>query len=275
MTASHATDPTGIDRYDTDGYAIVRGVLDKNLIAEADQHVDRLLEQNPELRADQLGHVLARTDPFWFRLIADPRLLDLVEPIIGPDIGLFATHYLCKEPFSGRAVPWHQDGGYWPLDPMEVVTVWLAVTASDESNGALRVIPGSHRQSLMELVPTGRDEALALEVPVEVDERRAVTLALNPGDVSVHHPNIVHGSRANTSDRWRRGLTIRYIPTSTRITSLASSRPQSLYRSINRMKNHHGHRMRSCNGGPWVERTGKCKVTHAHKHTPRAPSSWP
>jgi Phytanoyl-CoA dioxygenase (PhyH) len=68
---------------------------------------------------------------------------------------------------------------------------------------------------LMEMVPTNRDEVLPVEVPVAVDQQEAVAIELSRGDMSVHHPNIVHGSDANMSTSWRRGLTIRYIPTTT------------------------------------------------------------
>ncbi len=199
------------------GYVIFRDVLDTGLVADASRHVDWLLEQNPGRRADELGHELARRDPFWYRLISDPRLVDIAEIFTGPDVALFASHYICKEPGVGRAVPWHQDGGYWPLDPMDVVSLWLAVSQSMLANGCLKVVPGSHKTHLMEMVSTNRDDVLPLEIPVEVDERDAAAIELAPGDVSVHHPNIIHGSDANTSTQWRRGLTIRYIPTSTRI----------------------------------------------------------
>ena len=205
------------------GYVIFRDVLDADLIADANRHVDWLLAENPACRADELGHALARRDPFWHRLISDRRLVDIAAIFTGPNIAVFATHYICKEPRVGRAVPWHQDGGYWPLDPMDVVSLWLAVSASTTANGCLKVVPGSHRTRLMEMVATNRDEVLPLEIPVAVDEREAVALELAPGDVSVHHPQIVHGSDANTSSEWRRGLTIRYIPTSTRILDAESS----------------------------------------------------
>ena len=123
----------------------------------------------------------------------------------------------------GRPVPWHQDGGYWPLEPMDVVSLWLAVTDSTLANGCLKLLPGSHTTRLMDMVPTNRNEVLPLEIPVAVDEREAVAVELAPGDVSVHHPNIVHGSDANTSASWRRGLTIRYIPTTTRILDVDMS----------------------------------------------------
>ena len=116
--------------YAETGFVVFRNVLDAALIADASRHVDWLLERHPELRADELGHELARDDPFWYRLVSDPRLVDIAEIFIGPDVALFATHYICKEPGVGRAVPWHQDGGYWPLEPMEVVSLWLAVSDS-------------------------------------------------------------------------------------------------------------------------------------------------
>jgi ectoine hydroxylase-related dioxygenase (phytanoyl-CoA dioxygenase family) len=210
--------PEAIRReYAEAGYVIFRGVLDVDLVADANRHVDWLLAHNPGLRADELGHTLARDDPFWHRLVSDARLVDIAAVFNGPNVALFASHYICKEPGVGRAVPWHQDGGYWPLEPMDVVSLWLAVSESTTANGCMKLVPGSHRTNLMEMVPTNRDEVLPLEVPVAVDERDAIAIELAPGDVSVHHPNIIHGSDANTSGAWRRGLTIRYIPTTTRI----------------------------------------------------------
>ncbi len=87
--------------YEEDGYVIFRSVIDPDLIATANQHVDWLLERNPDLGPDQLGHELARNDPFWYRLVSEPRLFDIAEILVGPDIPLFATHYICKEPRTG------------------------------------------------------------------------------------------------------------------------------------------------------------------------------
>tara|TARA_R110001592_G_scaffold28169_4_gene103882 strand:- start:48 stop:833 length:786 start_codon:yes stop_codon:yes gene_type:complete len=207
------------EQFDQDGFVIYRNVLDSDLIREADAHVDWLMKKHPELRPEDLNHTLVQHDPFWVRLVSDDRLLDIAEQYIGPNIALFASHYICKPPHDGQAVLWHQDGSYWPLEPMEVVTLWLAVTDASPDNGCMRVIPGTQNMDLQELrqrrdVPnvlnSGMDDAL-------VNEGEAVDCVMSPGDVSVHHPNVVHGSNPNTSPRWRRGLTIRYIPTSTRI----------------------------------------------------------
>lgn len=85
----------------------------------------------------------------------------------------------------------------------------------------MRVIPGTQEMTLQEMKPrTDVDNVLSSGMDDSfVDEKKAVDIVLKAGDVSMHHPNIVHGSNANTSPKWRRGLTIRYIPTSTRIVT--------------------------------------------------------
>jgi len=209
-----------VKEYDEAGYLVFRQVIDAALISEASDHVAWLTERHPELRGEELSHELVARDPFWVRLVSDDRLLDIAEIFVGPDIALFASHYISKPPFSGQPVLWHQDGAYWPLVPMHVVTLWLAVDESVPENGCLRVIPGSHRGDLHAL--RRRDDTanvLGSESATDVDESRAVDMILAPGDVEVHHPKIMHGSAANTSPRRRCGLTIRYIPTSTRIVT--------------------------------------------------------
>ncbi|TDE60325.1 phytanoyl-CoA dioxygenase family protein [Nonomuraea mesophila] len=215
---------TDVDRtlqdFDRDGYTIFRNVLDRDLIADASDHVSWLQARHPDRHGEDLGTELVPRDPFWVRLVSDERLLDIAELFVGPDIALFASHYISKPPFSGKPVLWHQDGAYWPLEPMRVVTLWLAVDEATTENGCLRVIPGSHREDLHELRQRDDvDNVLGSESAVAVDESKAVDLVLSPGDVEVHHPNILHASNANTSPKRRCGLTIRYIPTSTRITS--------------------------------------------------------
>lgn len=205
--------------YDKEGYAIFENVLDAELMAEAQEHIAWLMKKYPERRPENLAHELVAIDPFWVRLISDERLLDVAEQFIGPDIALFASHYISKPPFDGRPVLWHQDGSYWPLEPMNVVTLWLAVDDSVRENGCLRVVPGTQTLELQEMKKNDKvANVLESEVdPALVEEDKAVDLILKSGSVSVHHPNVIHGSEANLSAMRRCGLTIRYIPTSTRI----------------------------------------------------------
>lgn len=207
------------DQYEQDGYVIARNILDADLMAEARDHVFWLLDRNPGVAPEQLHAHLAVQDPFWIRLVSDPRLLDVAEQFVGPNIALFSTHYICKAPYTGAAVLWHQDGSYWPLDPMEVVTFWLAISETDPGNGCLRIIPRTQHLDLQEM-KENLSVANVLNSSIDdsfVDESEAVDCIMQPGDVEIHHPNVIHGSNANTGDRWRMGLTIRYIPTTTRI----------------------------------------------------------
>jgi ectoine hydroxylase-related dioxygenase (phytanoyl-CoA dioxygenase family) len=103
---------------------------------------------------------------------------------------------------------------------MEVTTIWLAATESNRENGCLRVLPGTQNNKLLsraELqdVPDGKNVLSSGIHPSQIDDSDVVDLELKAGDVSIHNPRIIHGSEANTSDKWRIGLTLRYIPTST------------------------------------------------------------
>lgn len=209
--------------YDREGYAIFRNVLDIDLIAETAAHIDWLQKKNPDLRPENLDYFLMTKDAFWVRLISDDRLLNIAQEFVGKNIALFASHYIAKPPKHGKAVTWHQDGSFWALEPMNVVTLWLAIDRSDVDNGCMNVIPQSQNMTLIDrdaMEDQSADEESLFGTGIraeDIDESKAVNLVLQPGDVSVHHPNIIHGSLANHSERWRRGLTIRYIPTTTKI----------------------------------------------------------
>ena len=226
MSDSHATlkqaDP--MSGFAADGFAVFRNVLGPDLVAEARGHVQWLLDRHPDRRGEDLGHDLMTNDPFWVRLISDDRLLDVAQRFVGPNIALFASHYIAKPPFNGKKVRWHQDGSYWPLKPMEVVTLWLAVDDTDPENGCLRVLPGTQNERLLpyDELDQSTDDADVLGSGIRPDsivESAAVDVRMSAGDVEVHHPSLIHGSNANASARWRRGLTIRYIPASTRIVT--------------------------------------------------------
>ena len=213
-------DKTLRQEYDENGYVIVRTAIDPDLAAESVDHVHWLLEKNPGTRPEQLHHNLLAHDPFMHRLAGDERLLDIVEQFIGPNIALFAAHYIAKRPYKGQAVGWHQDGSYWPLEPMEVTTLWLAGSDSKKENGCMRILTGTQNARLLkqrEMIPLDTEEFVLGSAihPSQIDDSQAVDLELNAGDISMHNPQIIHGSNVNASDQWRVGLTLRYIPPST------------------------------------------------------------
>jgi phytanoyl-CoA hydroxylase len=210
--------------YDAQGYCIARNAIDADLAAETVAHVHWLVKKHPDLRPERLGHNLMANDPFMHRLVSDDRLVEIAAQFIGPNVAMFAAHYIAKKPSVGQAVQWHQDGSYWPLEPMEVTTLWVAGTDSTVANGCMRVLPGTQNNRLLkrsEMVDLDRDKfVLGTGIrPDMIDDSDAVDLELKAGDISIHNPMIIHGSNANTSDQWRVGLTLRYIPTTTKVTA--------------------------------------------------------
>lgn len=211
--------------YEENGFSIIRNVIPPDLLEETKSHVAWLTDRYPDLRPEHLHHPLIRNDAFWVRLVSDPRLVDIAEFFLGPDIACFTAHYICKPPHDGQPVLWHQDGSYWKLDPMRALTVWVAVDECTTENGCLRVIPGSHRLPLYQPVRQTDSPNMLFSVSEEklveewTEQHGVVDVELNPGDVEIHHPNILHCSEPNTSAQRRCGLDIGYIPTTTRILS--------------------------------------------------------
>ncbi|MBI1336210.1 MAG: phytanoyl-CoA dioxygenase family protein [Phycisphaera sp.] len=162
---------------------------------------------------------------FWhprlFDWLLDDEVLDLVEPILGPDIALFSSHFICKPPAIGKRVPWHEDSAYWKgrLDPMRVVTVWLAVDPSTPENGCMRVIPGTHLNGFSDYDPVAnpKEQVFGSEIRQgQYDESKAVDCVLKAGQASLHDGRIIHGSAANKGTMRRCGYTMRYISAATK-----------------------------------------------------------
>ena len=149
-------------------------------------------------------------------LIRHPRILDAVEDIIGPDILCWGTSFFIKERRNPGYVSWHQDSTYWGLEPPDIITAWVAFTDSNAANGAMRVIPASHKLDQAPHRDTFAAENLlsrGQQITVDVDEREAAMLELAAGEMSLHHVRLIHGSDPNPSDDRRIGFAIRYIPT--------------------------------------------------------------
>lgn len=149
-------------------------------------------------------------------LIRDPRILDPVEDVLGPDILCWGSGFFIKDPHDRARVTWHQDSTYWGLSKPDVVTAWVAFTPSTHANGCMRVVPGTHAlQQLPHRDTFAADNLLSRgqEIAVEVDESKAIDVELACGEMSLHHVLLVHGSEPNRSGLRRIGFAIRYLPT--------------------------------------------------------------
>ncbi|MCY3947326.1 MAG: phytanoyl-CoA dioxygenase family protein [Anaerolineaceae bacterium] len=154
-----------------------------------------------------------------WQLGSNLRILDLLEPILGPDFYLWGSQFFSKDPGDRSVAGWHQDAAFWPLTPHRTVTVWLAFEDSDVGNGAMQVIPGTHRAGILQHAGE-HDEHDVLNMRLErgnFSRSDAVHLCLRAGQVSLHDDNLVHGSAPNESDRLRCGLTLRYSASEVRV----------------------------------------------------------
>jgi non-heme Fe2+,alpha-ketoglutarate-dependent halogenase len=207
-----------IRQYREQGYYAPVRVMSR---AEADAVRGKLeaFEVRNGVMAGALRHKSHLLFTWLDELVRHKAILDAVEAVIGPDILCWGSSFFIKEQRNPAFVSWHQDSTYWGLDPADVVTAWVALSDSTAANGAMRVIPGSHRLEQVPHRDTFRSENLlsrGQEIMVDVDERQAVMLELQAGEMSLHHVRLIHGSDPNPSGTRRIGFAIRYLPTSVR-----------------------------------------------------------
>lgn len=190
---------------------------------------EKLAALSPEVRPESMD-VPHFTDTGLFRWVLSDAVLDLVEPIIGPDIALFSTHFICKPTGDGKRVPWHEDSAYWKtmVSPAEIVTVWLAIDPSMLVNGCMKVIPRTHAEGKKGFSDYVDVDTTANVFHTEIDPRQrredlAVPCILEPGQCSLHDARLMHGSEANTSNIRRCGYTMRFMGTHVKLNPEAET----------------------------------------------------
>lgn len=147
-------------------------------------------------------------------LIRLPRVLDVVERVVGPDIYCWGSSFFIKEPHSTGYVAWHQDAPFSSIPAGgEIVTAWIALAPSTKANGCLKVVAGTHTHQVEHEFARNTANLLSQgqEIAVEVDEAGATAIELQPGQFSLHHQFIFHGSGPSHSDERRIGYAVRYI----------------------------------------------------------------
>lgn len=205
-----------VEQYRRDGYVHPIRIMSP---AQAGELRDRLESFERSTGGPLKGDLRHKTHLLfsWLAdLIHHDRILDAIEDLYGPDLLCWSSSFFIKEARSPGFVSWHQDSTYWGLSRPDVVTAWVALTPSTRANGAMEVIPGSHTLDQIPHRDTfDADNMLSRgqEVMVDVDPGRAVALELEPGEISLHHVRLVHGSAPNPSGDRRIGYAIRYIPT--------------------------------------------------------------
>jgi non-heme Fe2+,alpha-ketoglutarate-dependent halogenase len=194
---------TGLDVFDEAGV---------QKLNEGFEKLSTLLKPGEKHFAMNAWHQRSR---WLYDVCTNSQILDYVEDLLGPSFYLWGSHFFTKAPGSMDTVAWHQDAPYWPLSPHDTATVWLAFNDVDEDNGAMKVIPRTHKQGLIKHKTSGdSNNVLGLELEDgSYNESDAVQLCLKAGQISIHDDALLHGSPANTSNRWRVGLTMRFSST--------------------------------------------------------------
>ena len=212
-----------IDNYNTHGFVIPEFRFTAQRVAQLRGAMDRVIAENPNKRPEQLvsvhvtdsGREGVKGDPVFFDLAKDEAVLDMVEQLIGPDIVLWGCQAFCKPGGDGMEVPMHQDGHYWPIQPLATCTAWIAIDDSTAENGCMRVVPGSHRRQTLFKHRTEDRSDIVLNQRVSdegFEDSTAVDVELKAGQLSLHDVYLIHGSNANLSPRRRAGIAIRYMP---------------------------------------------------------------
>jgi non-haem Fe2+, alpha-ketoglutarate-dependent halogenase len=224
-----------IEQYREEGFVSPIRVMSEAAAGE----YRRRLEAFEATSGGSLGGDLRHKSHLLFTWLAElvrhDRILDAVEDLYGPDLLCWSTNFFIKEKANPAFVSWHQDSTYWGLSKPDVVSAWIAFTPAHGGNGAMQVIPGSHKVDQIPHRDTFDKHNLLTrgqEIAVDVDESKAVTITLEPGEMSLHHVRLVHGSPPNTSDDRRIGFAIRYVPTS--VSQIAGEDSATLVRGTDR-----------------------------------------
>ena len=200
-------------RYDRDGFVFPVKALEtdeaqacrdalESAEAQANDSDERSLAQG-------YAHMLI---PAITDLVRDPRVVEPVSEILGPDLLLWGANFFIKEARTGSFVSWHQDLNYWGLDGEDEVTAWVALSDASIESGAMRFIPGSHRDRVEHRDTFDEGNLLSRGQEIaEVDDSAAVDIVLKPGEMSLHHGLLFHASSPNQTDDRRIGLALRYI----------------------------------------------------------------
>jgi len=215
--------PEDLSTFREKGWVVPRWELPPDLLAEMRQAYDALLARNSDVASDIIlaphqtdgGSMGIVGSEKWLDFATHPGLVAIARQLIGDDIVLWGTTLFGKPAFGGKETPWHQDGEYYPIEPLEVLTIWIPLDDVTSENGPMRFIPGSHkaRKLFSHTWIEGDDKTINLVCESKhFDEDTAEPLILRAGQVSFHDVYMIHGSHANRTDRRRAAFVVRLMP---------------------------------------------------------------
>lgn len=214
-----------LNHYKEKGYLIPKFRIPEVLLNDMRTEYQALLDRNPSITSDiMLGPHLenpgaqgVKGSRRFLEFATQPELLDIAAQLIGEDIILWGTTIFGKPAHCGKATPWHQDGDYYPIEPLETLTIWIPLDDVTMENGPMTFIPGSHKAHTTYSHHWEENENLVINQVCDAqhfDPATAEPLLLEAGQVSFHDVYMIHGSEPNTTNKRRAAFIVRLMPAS-------------------------------------------------------------
>lgn len=227
-----------LDGYNAKGYHLPVDVLSQDEVTAYRSQLEGYEAKSGGPIKGEMRHKSHLLFPWINELMRHPRVLDAAEDVLGPNLLVWSTSFFIKEARDPGFVSWHQDATYWGLSSPDVCTAWIALSPANKVSGCMKFIPGTHKAQVNHADTFHKDNLLTRgqEIAVDVDEAKAVYAELKPGQASLHHVLLFHGSAPNQSDDRRIGLAIRYVPTHIR-QAVGAKDSATLVRGVDEHKN--------------------------------------
>jgi len=199
-------------QFEEDGYFSPLRLFDKSTALSYREILETVEQKTGSLNYRYKIHTVL---DIAYKIATNKELLDSVEALLGPNILLYNTSFVIKEPNSKAHISWHQDLTYWGFNDDKQVAAWIALSDATEENGCMHMIPGSHKGGqLPHRTTKDSNNLLHHGQTIEgVSEEQSRCIPLKAGETSLHHGWTMHTSYPNKSDDRRIGLTINYIST--------------------------------------------------------------
>ena len=235
-------------QYQSDGYVVVEDALSPETVdrvksrlreyTHGEREVEEFQSQNePAVERGEVdvedpgdavrkfeGLGMVESDEVFRDVAENDTVVSVASQLLGPDLKLLRSAAMFKPPEVGSEKGFHQDAAYYPIQPMDHVTVWIALDEATTENGCMNVVPGAHKGGLL------GHEAVDYDTDIVIADRDftcddAVPVPMEPGDALFTHCLVPHYTVPNTTDQWRRALIMSYMDARSRFTKSDEERP--------------------------------------------------
>ena len=205
-----------LKQYENEGFVSPINIFSKDKAKEIRNEIELIEKKEPEELKNSGRYNAHLISPLLDQVTHNSKILDAVQSLIGKNILVCGTTLFIKNPNEKGFVSYHQDAKYIGLEPHNWVTAWVAITKSNEKNGCMRMWSGSHKDNLKDHEQKFNEGNLLTrgQTVKNVPKEETTPLVLEAGQMSLHHPTVVHGSELNKSNDRRIGFVIQsYIGT--------------------------------------------------------------